>query len=95
MKKKFLLLIILITFMLSSCMRANRSLELRLCGAYASSKVYAEIVGGMSYAPSIGGSITYYATGQTDWFYGRANMTIVTNPYQKSWYDQFYPRPYA
>lgn len=40
MKKKTLLLIILIMFMLSSCMRANRSLELRLCGAYAVPGMY-------------------------------------------------------
>lgn len=40
MKKKGLLLILLIMFMLSSCMRANRSLELRLCGAYAVPGMY-------------------------------------------------------
>ena len=51
-------------------------------GAYAPSKVYAEITGGMGIAPSVGGSITYYFTEQTDWIYGRANMEIITNPYQ-------------
>ena len=51
-------------------------------GAVASPDVYAKITGGMSYAPSIGGSVTWYMTGQTDWTYGRANMIAVTNPYQ-------------
>lgn len=53
-------------------------------GAIASPDVYAEILGGMCYTPSIGGSITWYITGQSDWIYGRANMAVTTNPYQSS-----------
>jgi len=57
-------------------------LSMSFGGAYANPEVYAEIVGGMSYAASVGGSFTYYITGQTDWIYGSANMDIVINPYQ-------------
>ena len=53
-------------------------------GAYASPEIYAEIIGGMSYAPSLGLSVTYYMTGQTSWIYGAANMVVVTNPYRSS-----------
>ena len=53
-------------------------------GAYASPKVYAEIVSGMSYAPSLGVSATWYMTGQSAWKYGKANMTVLNNPYQYS-----------
>ena len=51
-------------------------------GAYASAEVYAKIVSGMGFAPSVGVSVTYYFTAQSDWIYGPANMYIVTNPYQ-------------
>ncbi len=60
-------------------------------GAIASRKVYAEITGGMSYAPSVGGSITLYMTGQSDWIYGRANMVVIPNPYQ---YSPLNPSPH-
>ena len=50
-------------------------------GAVAINGVYAEITGGISYAPSIGGSVTYYMTGQSDWIYGRANMVVLPNPH--------------
>ena len=53
-------------------------------GALALNKVYAEVVYGMSYAPSIGASVTYYSTSQSDWTYGKANMVILTNPYPAS-----------
>ena len=53
-------------------------------GAYSSPEVYAEIVSGMSYASSVGVSVTWYMTGQSDWIYGPANMVVVTNPYQHS-----------
>ncbi len=53
-------------------------------GAYASPEVYAEIMGGMSYAPSVGASVTWYLTGQSGWIYGPANMVVVTNPNQFS-----------
>lgn len=51
-------------------------------GAYASPEVYAEIISGMGYAPSIGVSVTYYLTGQSDWIYSPANMIVATSPYQ-------------
>ena len=51
-------------------------------GAYASPQVYAKIKGGMSYAPSLGLSATYYWTQQSNWIYGKAPFTIVANPYQ-------------
>lgn len=51
-------------------------------GAYASPQIYAEITGGMSYAPSIGISLTYYMTGQSNWIYGPANLVVVNNPNQ-------------
>lgn len=54
-------------------------------GAWASPQVSAEIISGMSYAPSIGVSTTWYMTSQTDWIYGKANMVTVTNPYQSTY----------
>lgn len=53
-------------------------------GAIASLDVYAEITGGMGYAPSVGVSVTWYRTAQTNWIYGRANMVVLTNPYHTS-----------
>ena len=53
-------------------------------GAVAFPDVYAEITGGMSCGVSVGGSITYYMTGQDDWKYGRANMAVVPNPYHNT-----------
>jgi len=63
---------------------SNNALSTVFGGAYASPKVYSEITGGMSYSSSIGGSITWYMTGQTDWIYGPANMVVVPNPHQFS-----------
>ena len=51
-------------------------------GAWANPEVYAEIVSGMSYAPSLGASATWYTTNQTGWIYGKANLSPDVNPYQ-------------
>ena len=53
-------------------------------GAIASRTIYAEITNGMSYAPSVGLSITYYTTSYDQWKYGTANIVPITNPYQYS-----------
>ena len=53
-------------------------------GAVAFNGVYSEIVGGMGFASSVGISITGYATDQTNWIYGKANMVVLPNPYQNS-----------
>ena len=43
----------------------------------ASADVYATIIDGMNFVPSIGVSGTYYVTSQINWTYGPANMTFL------------------
>ena len=50
-------------------------------GAIAPNGVYAEIIGGQNFVPSIGVSVTNYTTNQTNWVYGRANISILPNRY--------------
>ena len=52
-------------------------------GAVACNGVYAEIIGGHNYVPSLGLSITNYTTTQTNWIYGPANITFLPNLYPK------------
>ena len=53
-------------------------------GAWAPNGVYSEILGGMNTVPSVGCSITYYTTSQSNWIYGPAQYTVVTNPMPQS-----------
>ena len=52
-------------------------------GAWAPG-VRAEIIEGANSVASVGGSVTYYFTSQSDWIYGAADFYIVPNVYQTS-----------
>ena len=56
-------------------------------GAYAFGGVRAEITAGTGTSVSLGVSRTYYATPQSGWIYGKASMTIVTNPSQYNYWS--------
>ena len=53
-------------------------------GAWAPNGVYSEILSGMNAVSSVGCSVTYYTTLQSDWIYGAVDYYTVTNPYQTS-----------
>ena len=58
----------------------------------ANPMVYTNVEGGAGYSPSVGLSLTWYGTKQTDWIYGKANLCTLVNPYQ---HNPMWQQPYA